>query len=58
MIEADGRPSDLRVVVTPHPDLAAAAIACARAWRFTPALKGGTPVAVVATMEMAFAIAN
>ena len=58
VIEADGGPSDLRVVVTPHPDLAASAMACARAWRFTPALKGGTPVAVVATMEMAFAIAN
>jgi len=58
VIEADGRPSDLRVVVTPHPDLAAAAMACTRAWRFTPALKGGTPIAVVATMEMAFAIAN
>jgi hypothetical protein len=33
-------------------------MACTRAWRFTPALKGGAPVAVVATMEMAFAIAN
>ena len=58
VIEADGRLGDLRVVVTPHPDLAAAAIACARAWRFTPALKGGTPVAVVATMEMAFKLAD
>jgi TonB family protein len=54
VIEADGRLGDLRVVVTPHPDLAAAAIACARAWRFTPALKGGTPVAVVATMDLEF----
>jgi TonB family protein len=54
VIEADGRLGDLRVVVTPHTDLATAAMACVRAWRFTPALKGGAPVAVVATMDVAF----
>jgi len=54
VLEADGRMGNLRVVVTPHPDLATAAMACARAWRFTPALKGGAPLAVVATMDVAF----
>jgi TonB family protein len=58
VIEADGRLDGLRVVVTPHPDLAIAAMACARAWRFTPALKGGTPIAVVATMDIAFTLAK
>ena len=54
VLEADGRLGDLRVVVAPHPDLATAALACVRAWRFTPALKDGAPVAVVATMDVAF----
>jgi protein TonB len=58
VIEADGRLSDLRVVVAPHPDLAIAAMACARAWRFTPAQKGGAPVAVVATMDVEFTLEN
>ena len=56
VIEADGRLGDLRVVATPHPDLAIAAMTCVRAWRFTPALKGGAPVAVVATMDVAFTL--
>lgn len=56
VLEADGRLADPRVVVAPHPDLATAAMACARAWRFTPALKGGTPTAVVATMDVAFSL--
>jgi TonB family protein len=54
VIEADGRLGDLRVVAAPHPDFASAAVTCARAWRFTPAMQGGAPIAVVATMELAF----
>jgi len=40
----------------PHPDLALSSAAGVREWRFTPAARNGVPVAVVATMEMAFTL--
>ena len=43
VIEADGRLGDLRVVVTPHPDLADRRRRLRCAWRFTPATEGRRP---------------
>ena len=54
VIEADGSVGAVRVIDVPHPDLALAAVACVREWQFTPATRDGVPVAVVATMEVAF----
>lgn len=56
VIGADGQPGDVRVVRSPHPDLTTQAIACLRRWRFTPATRDGAPVALMATMEMAFSL--
>jgi TonB family protein len=54
VIEADGEVGPVRVKSAPHPDLAIASLACLRTWRFEPARKDGTPVAIVATMELVF----
>ena len=54
VIEADGSIGPVRVIDAPHPDLALSSVACLRQWRFTPAKKDGQPVAVVATMDLAF----
>ena len=56
VIEADGSVGAVRVIDVPHPDLALSSAACVREWRFTPAARNGVPVAVVATMEMAFTL--
>lgn len=58
VIEADGRIGPVRVIQAPHPDLALSSVACLRQWRFTPATKDGVPVAVVATMELAFKLGS
>ena len=49
-----GRPARSASIEAPHPDLALSSIACLRQWRFSPPLKDGVPIAVVATMELAF----
>jgi TonB family protein len=54
VIDEDGRPTHFRVKSAPHPDLGVAAIECARMWRFSPATKDKTPIAVVATMDVEF----
>ena len=54
VIDATGAVGEAKVVRAPHPDLAVSSLACVRKWRFTPAPKDGAPVAVVATMELAF----
>jgi TonB family protein len=53
-IEADGMVGDIRIVRAPRPDFGQAAIASARKFRFAPATRDGVPVAVVATLEVAF----
>jgi protein TonB len=58
VVEADGRLGDLQVVETAHPDLVAPALECIRKWRFKPATKDGASIAVTATMEIAFALAD
>lgn len=55
VIETDGRVGAIRVLEPPpHPDLAVAAVACVRRWRFRPARKNGTPVPQVAVGEVVF----
>jgi TonB family protein len=54
VIDAEGAPGEIRVIEAPHPDLARTAVDCVRRWRFTPAVKDGVPVAVVATMDLSF----
>ena len=56
VIGTDGQPGDVRVARSPHPDLTTLAIACLRQWRFQPAMRDGVPVALRATMEMAFTL--
>ena len=58
VIEADGRVGDIQVVRTPHPDLVEPALECLRKWRFKPATKDGAPIAVTATMQVAFSLAD
>jgi protein TonB len=53
-IDAEGRLTHARIKKTPHRDLGVAALDCARRWRFKPATKEGVPIAVVATMNVAF----
>jgi TonB family protein len=57
VIGADGRPGDIRVVRSPHPDLTRQAITCVREWLFKPATQDGAPVAIMATVEVTFHIA-
>lgn len=54
VIEADGTPGLVRVLESPHPDLALASIACLRKWRFSVPLKDGVPTAIVATMDLSY----
>jgi TonB family protein len=54
VVDATGRLTHARVTSAPHPDLGAAAIECAKKWRFKPATKDGMPIAVVATMDIEF----
>ena len=58
VIEADGKVGDLVVVSSPHPDLIAPAIACARKFRFRPAARHGVATASTATLEVAFTLAR
>jgi TonB family protein len=58
VVEADGRLGAVQVKKAPHPDLAVAAVACLRKWRFAPALKDGKAIAVVATMDVSFKLKN
>jgi TonB family protein len=58
VIEADGTIGDVRVAKPLHSDLDEAAIACVRQWRFKPGTSSGSPVPVIATMEISFELTN
>jgi TonB family protein len=58
VVQADGRPGEMRVVDAPHPDFALAAIDCVRQWRFKPATKAGEPVPMLVTVEVVFKLAR
>jgi TonB family protein len=56
VILEDGSPGEIRVLKSVEPDLDEAAIAAARKWRFRPAMKDGSPVRVVVTIELSFTL--
>jgi len=56
VVDASGFPQDVRVVSGIQRDLDEAAIECVRKWRFSPALKGGQPIAVKAQVEVNFVL--
>ena len=60
IVGADGSVQDVRVVksLDPNYGLDAEAVRAAKAWRFEPGLKDGSPVAAALTIEMTFAISN
>ena len=60
IVGADGSVQDVRVVrsLDRIHGLDAEAVRTARAWRFEPGLKDGTPVPVALMIEMTFAISN
>lgn len=53
-VTAEGRPGDMHVMSSAHPDLIAPAIACVRQWRFRPARKDGVVTGTVVTVEVSF----
>jgi TonB family protein len=60
IVGADGSVQDVRVIQSLDPTygLDAEAIRAAKAWRFEPGLKDGSPVPVALTIEMTFAISH
>ena len=54
IIDSTGRPQEIRIVRGLGLGLDENAIKTARTWRFEPALKDGKPVAVYASLEVAF----
>jgi TonB family protein len=54
IIEANGKPSDIRVIRGLETGLDKQAILAVEKWRFKPAAKDGDPVAVSATIEVNF----
>ena len=60
IVGADGSVQDVRVVrsLDRIHGLDAEAVRAAKAWRFEPGLKDGTPVPVAVKIEMTFAISN
>ena len=60
IVGADGSVQDVRVVksLDPNYGLDAEAVRAAKAWRFEPGLKDGSPVPVALTIEMTFTISK
>lgn len=54
-VNREGRPEDIVVVRSLHPDLDKNAIAALQQWEFEPGKKDGKPVRVSVTVEMNFA---
>jgi protein TonB len=54
IIGADGRPKDMRVVRSLGMGLDEKALETVKTWRFEPAKKDGTPVAVIVSIEVNF----
>ncbi|MEO8522943.1 MAG: energy transducer TonB, partial [Acidobacteriota bacterium] len=52
MIDATGRVEDVRVIKASHPSYDAAVVRAARQWAFTPASRGGRPVASEKDIEV------
>jgi TonB family protein len=57
VVQADGTPNDIRVVVPLEPTVDAAAIQALKGWKFTPGQKDGQAVPVLVQVEMSFTTA-
>ena len=53
-IDTDGRPRDIRVITSAHPDFDAAAIEAVRQWRFSRTLLNCVPVELSMTVHVNF----
>ena len=58
IVDANGRPKDIRIIRALGSGLDEEAISAVRKWRFEPALKDGKPVAVRANVEVNFRFAE
>jgi TonB family protein len=56
VVSTDGSVGPVRVTGSLHPDLDVSAVAALKAWRFQPATLNGGAVAVLAEVEMSFAL--
>jgi TonB family protein len=54
VVQEDGSVGDVRVTQSKHPDLAQAAVAAARRWRFQPAQKDGLVIPLIVTIDISF----
>ena len=54
VISKEGEPLSLKVLKSPDPDLAKAALDAVKQWRYQPTLLNGEPVEVVTTIEIEF----
>ena len=58
-VDAQGRPSDVRVLSATNPGVFdAVSIAAARSWTYRPAMKNGKPVAAAVKIPITFAMDN
>jgi TonB family protein len=56
VVSTDGSVGSVRVTRSLHPDLDVSAVAALKAWKFRPATLNGVAVAVLAEVEMSFAL--
>jgi protein TonB len=54
IIRTDGATMGLKVLSTPSPELAAAAVESVSQWRYQPTLLNGQPVEVITTISVNF----
>jgi TonB family protein len=53
-VASDGRVRSVRVIGSPNPDFAAAAVAAVRQWLYKPATLGGDPIDVCIAVRITF----
>ncbi|MBE3044396.1 energy transducer TonB, partial [Candidatus Bathyarchaeota archaeon] len=53
-VDAAGRPTDIKIVKSAHPDLEKAAATAVKQWLFKPSLVAGKPKAAVYVMTIDF----
>jgi TonB family protein len=58
VVDADGAPRRIRILKSLEPGLDKNAVEAVRKWRFRPGAKDGRPVAVAATVEVNFRLAD
>ena len=56
VVRSDGVPGDVSVSQSLSPDFDIAAMDAVKQWKFSPAMKDGTPIAVQIAVEVAFSL--